>query len=486
MRKVMRNRVKLGEQKNIIKEDMSKRRKMVEDIVTKWSEQKDYPRLTKNWSKLSDKEQEKTAIYLENQKNHLDALKQLSETAISSAFTLTPEKVLEVVRLFAPNSNLGNIFREIPMLSTDDAFYYVDAVYDGTPSRSPSVDGNKYYEQIDQYFASEKQLETAGTGDGSTVTFNKTLTTKPVRPGSCILVIGGKYRGVDDGSGAFESSLLSSSSINYTTGAVSLTFSSAPADADVIQIEYNWDSEEVTNYDELGEVKLAIRKNKLEAKIQPLGFSYSKLAELVLSTTGLGDAKEILTRAVGEELMKARDYRAVWLAKRVAKSNTEVTFDTNFANAGADSEWEHAQIVSAYVDKMGNDIYNDIKRGAISKIIAGPGACTYLKFHKTWVDDNSQPRIGLHLIGRFNGIEVYKCPADTMFVANNEIIGVYKNENNEGDCSIVFGTLIPMFDAGVLNYPQQFKTEGALAHFGDEVVVEEKYIRMLTLDGLQF
>jgi hypothetical protein len=135
---------------------------------------------------------------------------------------------------------------------------------------------------------------------------------------------------------------------------------------------------------------------------------------------------------------------------------------------------------------MSNAVFNDLKRGSITKLVAGPGACTYLKFHKTWVDDNTQPRIGLHLIGRFNGIEVYKCPTDNNLVANNEIIGVHKNEANEGDCSIVFGTLIPMFDAGTLSYPQTFKTEGALAHFGDKKVVESKYVRMLTLSNLSF
>jgi len=485
MRTVMRESAdKLQEQAMLAEKSREQR---YDEIVYKWEtvEKKKYPRLFENWNKLSDSEKRKTAVYMENQLNHMKAL--MKETSISSSFSLTPEKVLEVIRLSAPNSNLGNIFREIPMLSTDDTFYFVNAVYDGTPTRSPSVDGTKYYESTDRYFASEKQLQTLGTGDGSTVTFTATMTTTPLRTKSVILVVNGAYEALDDGDGAFsESTLLASSTIVYSSGSVSVTFDTAPASGVSIQVEYNWDSENTGNYDEFGQAKINIVKHKLEAKISPLGFSYTKLVELIIGTTGLGDAKEILTKSVAEELMKARDYRAVQLGRWCGKSNTTIMMDTNFANAGADSEWEHAQMVTGYINKAGNAIFNDLKRGAISKIVAGPGACTYLSFNKTWTDDYSQPEIGLHLVGKIGRAEVYKCPADANLVANNEIMCIYKNPANEADSAITFGTLIQMFDAGTLTYPQTFKTEGALAHFGDAKVVEKKYIRMLTLSNLNY
>jgi wobble nucleotide-excising tRNase len=108
-------RVKENSRKSI-QEVQDERQMKVEPLIEKW---KKHPRIGKNWNNLNEREQELTAVLCENQERHLKAL---NETTISSAFGLTPEKVIEVVRLSAPNANRGNIFREIPMLSTDDAF----------------------------------------------------------------------------------------------------------------------------------------------------------------------------------------------------------------------------------------------------------------------------------------------------------------------------------------------------------------------------
>ncbi len=488
MRNIMREEIGLMDDprtRDMLREAEDKRKREVSRIVESWSK---YPKLSDNWKKLSDKEQEVTAVYLENQKNHMNlARKRLGEAQVSQDFILTPEKVLEVVRLSAPNSNLKNIFREIPMLSTDDAFYYVNAVYAENKTRAAAVQGLKYVETIDKYFASEKHFETVGTGDGSTVTFTKTLATIPVRPASIILVVDGAYVALDDGAGAFKSNaLLSASSINYTNGQVSVTFTTAPAGAINVSMEYNWDSENSGNYDEFGELKLAIIKEKLEAKPSPLGFSYTSWADQVLATTGLGNAKDMLAQSVAEELAKARDFRAIALAKRVAKSNATITWDADPTSVGADSEYDHYQQIVSQTNRMGNAIYNELLRGKITKMVAGAGAVTLMSQSKVWTPDSSQVSSAVYLAGRLNGIEVYQCPNNSALVANDEIMGIYKNEINEGDCSIVFGTLIPMLDLGTLTYPQKFLTEGAIAHFGDEKVIQSKYIRLLKIDNCPF
>jgi hypothetical protein len=81
------------------------------------------------------------------------------------------------------------------------------------------------------------QGQVIGTGDGATTTFTGTLTT-PVLPGS-IRINAGAVTGNDNGVGAIAGTGISAGSINYATGAISVTFSSAPAVGIQILVDYN-------------------------------------------------------------------------------------------------------------------------------------------------------------------------------------------------------------------------------------------------------
>ena len=85
--------------------------------------------------------------------------------------------------------------------------------------------------------------EIIGTGDGSTTTFSYTLNLEPVKKLSVKVYQNSTLVGQDDGAGNITGSALSSGSINYTTGALSVTFNSAPDSGDVIYVRYQQDSD---------------------------------------------------------------------------------------------------------------------------------------------------------------------------------------------------------------------------------------------------
>lgn len=76
-----------------------------------------------------------------------------------------------------------------------------------------------------------------GTGNGSTVTFTGTLTTT-VSKHSLGVFVGSTLEAGDDGSGNIVSSNVTSSTINYSTGAISVTFATAPANGAAITVQY--------------------------------------------------------------------------------------------------------------------------------------------------------------------------------------------------------------------------------------------------------
>jgi hypothetical protein len=80
------------------------------------------------------------------------------------------------------------------------------------------------------------QGQVIGTGDGSTKNFTGTLTT-PVLPGS-VLINAGALTGTDNASGIISGGGISGT-INYATGAISVTFTTAPAAGVQVLVDYN-------------------------------------------------------------------------------------------------------------------------------------------------------------------------------------------------------------------------------------------------------
>jgi hypothetical protein len=80
------------------------------------------------------------------------------------------------------------------------------------------------------------QGQVIGAGNGSTTVFTGTLTT-PVLPGSVLLNIGA-VTASDNGAGAISGAGISGS-INYATGAISVTYSTAPATGVAVLVDYD-------------------------------------------------------------------------------------------------------------------------------------------------------------------------------------------------------------------------------------------------------
>ena len=80
-------------------------------------------------------------------------------------------------------------------------------------------------------------LESLGTGDDATVTFGITVATTPVLPHS-VEIVADAIVGFDNGLGIITGAGISSGTIDYATGVVSVTFAVAPANAIAITVGY--------------------------------------------------------------------------------------------------------------------------------------------------------------------------------------------------------------------------------------------------------
>ena len=448
-----------------------------EDIVTrlveKWTKTRQGVKLDQLFLENSTKARN-TAISMENEDKHL---RQLNETQISQAFKVSPQSVLRIVRIGVANSNRGDIFTEWTLTSMNDALFYVDKTF--TSNFRGGQQGERIYELVTPDYGTEIDLVDIGTGNGILTSFNINSLKSMIRF-TVVVIVNNKPVGSDNGEGTFIGGV--TGTVDYQAGAIVVNFAVAPAVGDLIKVEYHFDSEQAANYPYYGHVELKVTKKVFNPRPYPLGYSYTKMVELLLGTTGLGDVEEMLVKAVGDEHAMRRDYKAFQYAKRIALSNPIAVFDADFAAAQEDNAYNHAQRILVTINDVGGSIYNDIKRGTINKIVSGTKALNYIKQHKLWTSDTTQSRVGgSYYAGKLDDIDVYVTPSDPGTITQDEMILTYKNPDEDGEPAMAFGVLTEL--AAALDYPQ-FYREGNIASVEDVIQTQPKYCRLMRITNM--
>jgi hypothetical protein len=478
-----RQKMSESQMKEIVQQEWASKSRIGEACVAKWSKmdlvgKEMLEKYAENPAKIR-----KAAIMLENQEKVLKQI--MKENLYSTTFgtSVKPEHMLKAIFLGAANSKRGDIFTEYPLTSTDDALFYIQSVYESTVRGATA--GARSYESMSPYYSGEQYFGSVGTGNGALTAFvSAPMAYLPLIPFKTVITLGGAQIAVDNGSGVLVGSLLNpalTNTVNYATGVITLNFLVAPANLAPITCVYNWNSEDATNYTNYGTMSLELVKARFNARPMPLGYRISDMTQIMFETTGLGDAKDYMAQAVGQEHARAKDYRAIAQARRVALGNAVATFDTDFAAAGEISYKSHAQRVLTEIERVGAVIYDDLKRGGITDIVAGAKATAYLKNHDLWKDVSGDAKNGVYQAGTLSDMKVFTCPADAALVATNEMLLVYKNPQESMDVSILFGTLAEI-DAS-LRYPN-FVTEGNSCVIEDSRVVNGKFIRLMQLQSL--
>lgn len=479
MKQIMESKAQAQE---VIQEEISTRNAISDRLMEKWSKKKGLGLDNGGFAKIYEsnpRTARNLAIILENQEKHL---KTLTETQISNAFQSTPQTVVKVIRLGYPNSIRGDVFTEWGMQTMKDTFYKIETTYEST-KRGATAGGVMYESTADRYPTEIVEADTTGTG---ATNYTGTLSPVPIRPYSLQLILNGYPVANDNGSGVLVGTAISqvtASTINYTTGDYDITFASAVTSASSFTIRFSFDGEVTDNYDEQGQVNINLVSYDFRAKPYPIGFSWSKMTELMMDSALASDAEEVLITAGSDELKKSLDFMSLKMAYRGSKWTTAVAFDTDWAAAGADSDYANTQSVVKALRNASQKTYASLLRGGeATSYVAGPSAVTYLTNHKLYVPETAPVAVGAYKVGSLNGIPVYQAPSAV--VPDNEIMCVYKNNREEtNDAALVCGTYIPLYRTQTLEF-NSFHKETALAFFGDIRLQENKYLTRVSLTNL--
>jgi hypothetical protein len=505
-------------------------------LVEKWSR---IPEVGSNIKSLNESGARNLALHLENQARFMS---RMSEAQLSTSFSgLSPENMLRLVRLAYPNTIRNKLFTEFAMESAKDSIKYIRPV--ATKTATGYDMGNRTFESDWNFDGSndvnspdyrkalyeiteDRYAQELANGLILDVTAPATITvggTDYNLTDTGRFVIFGKY---DDGTtveeiaefrdmgyidgyatlfedeetqpvaaqvktGAAEANsgtwmINPSKTITVTPIGIPGVFKIDGADAgDVLKAYGRFNSEGDFKGDYLGEVELVMTDYWFRPRPTVLGVTWSQLTELVLDTSFGVTAEELLVDYAGQEIKKALDYRAVKIAYQAAKMNGAaytVVFDAEAGSSNDDSYLHTAQTISQAIERIGDIQFNDINRGGVTRIVGGPAAITYLRLNAGFSTKGAQSRIGGHQVGELYGIPVFKVPSS--IIPDNELLCIWRNDENEADVSVAFGTLVPFFSTGSIQRKNLYK-EAALASYGDWAVLNKKYLGLIKIEHLR-
>jgi hypothetical protein len=257
---------------------------------------------------------------------------------------------------------------------------------------------------------------------------------------------------------------------------------------------YNSESDFEGNY--LGEVQISMDEYFFRPSMTAIGVSWSQLTEITLDTSFNISAEEYLVTYAAQEIRAALDYHALRLAYGYAKANGRHNpnyiyhFDCAYSTVGLpagqagtkDGYVQNAQTLVNAIEAVGDVMYDDLNRGGVSRLVAGPSACSYIRLNLAYSPRGKQTQNGSHQYGALDDLLVFKVPSN--IVPTNEIMCIWKNDQVENDVAIAFGTLVPFFSTGIIQRKNFYK-EAGIATWGDQAVLNRRYIALIVLENLK-
>jgi hypothetical protein len=282
-----------------IKEEQSKRigerRKLGESLVHGLTKR---PYFGKGIAEAYAKSPERVINLAFAVKNVEEHLSDLTEAQISATLGTTPENVLRVLRLGYLNTCRQDAFWEMGLATAHDIFFYLEPKYRKTLRGANA--GEIMYESKSYRSASDiSSWDAVETVDGAIKTFSfaPAASEIPISPFTVMLYRNGLLVANDDGRGNIRGKDTDGTeitgSVNYATGAASVTFTTAPVAGQAVSLEGGIALEKDNDLEITQAVDLSLRAVPFTLREYPITASFSKKLELVLGTSYKVSSPEI-------------------------------------------------------------------------------------------------------------------------------------------------------------------------------------------------
>jgi hypothetical protein len=351
------------------------------------------------------------------------------------------------------------------MMGPASIVFYLAFVY-GT-NKGTSTKGRDIWENPDHQYSSEEiSGEVLGTGDTSEVTFAGNLSFLPVRKNT-ITVTDGVETFTDDGAGTLTGDAAGTGTIDYVTGAISVTFNAAPAAGANVDAAYEYDMEANT---QIPEVDLLLTSSPVIARPRKLRSRWSMEAAANLRTVHGLDAETELSAVLAEELKFEIDREIIDQLDKIASAGS-VSFSRT--PASGISFQDHKQ---TFVDKMveaGNLVFAKTRRAQTNWIVMGVDVATLVEALPGFVPSGLTGTMGVVYTGTLQGR--WKCFKDPYMTPGSFITG-YKG-NTFLETGYIYAPYIPLYVTPTITLDDFIVRKGLGTLYGKKVVNSRFYAK---------
>lgn len=393
----------------------------------------------KNKTSIPDNIIATTATLLENTYQYAARMDETTRAVNLGSFI---DYGFDVISATVPNLIAHDIVSVQPMNAKHGAIFYLRYLFGnnkGTIAQGTEMNGPFTGINGATNFSNDViDGESIGTGDNSTATFSTSLAYTPVRKGS-VAVTAGSVTAIDDGNGGISGAGISSGTIDYDTGAISVTFASAPTTDAPVNATYRYDMDMTTvgfsQVDlDLASVSLEAFPRKLRARwLLDAGFELQKMKGI--------DAESELVTAMSNEIKFEIDGEL--LKELYAKAaHTGFTWDCKNPKSSL-SYQEYKRTIIDLFTEMSNKIFTSTKRVGANFIVAGVNVCNIIETLEEFKADSLGVKQinGPHKIGVLsNKWTVYKNP----FYNDDHFVLGYKG-SSWLDAGFVYAPYMPLY-----------------------------------------
>ena len=415
-----------------------------------------------------------TAIVMRNQEEYIENFKRRygESTYVTSLGDLAP-KVIDVVRIFYPNM-IANLVAEIQPLSTlNGQVLTVKPIFSNTAA-GVQKGQEVFVNETNSEYASDYSTESIATTDGAVTTFAATLSIRPVRPGTVSVRLSNSEVATDDGKGNVSGDGLTGT-VNYSTGAFSVTFTTAPTTGQQVTVTYRYDFE--VSPDNLREMEIAINLVPVTAKPHPLRINWSVAAELAASAAYNLDVEDTVSNLAAQFIRKERDGVVVDQIRRAATANTNLDFNAGNVTEGITRK-QHFQDWSLKLTYAESLIFSTNGRGTVSFVLGGINATDVISHQASFVPEPKVIPIGAHKLGTLGGtVDVIK---DNRLPANEYVFGFRGMQ--VGDAALILADFIPIYFTPTFQNSNLNNSQGLLSMY-DTLLNNNNYYFKGTIEG---
>lgn len=256
------------------------------------------------------------------------ATKYLDEATKAAAITNFNKNAFPLIRAVLPATATEKVFSVQPMLGPTSQIFVLQPVYGTTTSKVNA--GDPLWKNHDpNYGDSVIEDEELAIGDGTTKTKGTvTLPFLPVVRGSLNIEAEGATCS-DDGNGVIIGD--ASGTINYSTGALALNWTTAPADG--VPVVGRWSVDNETDADAIPDIDLLLTSYPVTARRKAIKFRFSLIAQFALRDQYGVEAEAELIKATGAEIaygIDTQNFRVVVGSAINKTEDTAFTFDATY------------------------------------------------------------------------------------------------------------------------------------------------------------